>query len=199
MGRIVLMGTCIAALTIAGCHSLAGSIVDFKPDYTTLPEADLRAAAAEIEAAVQAGNRDAAIADRGGIVLNTDTIKQAIRTRAARAQLLSDFLDTGHCWERQDGLIWVLRTSAYKKFGKSQDASLNLRGGLLTTGNANPIGVLSSFVNQLKSNKEFSADFDNPVLTDLWTEKREGEETMLFTIEMPLKKEKASTLDGTKR
>jgi hypothetical protein len=149
VGRISSLMSCvIVVLSATGCHSLAGSIVDFKPDYTTLPEADLRAVAAEIEAAVQAGNRESSIPDRGGITLNTDAIKQAIRTRAARAQLLNDFLDTGHCWERQDGLIWVIRSSEYKKFGKSRDRDRNAL--LIDSENANRWAIYEGIIDASK-------------------------------------------------
>lgn len=112
-------------VAVTGCRSLAGSVIEFRPDYTTLPEAEMRAVAMEIESAIQAGNREPDIADRGGIVVNTDAVKQAIRTRAARSELLNEFLDTGHCWERRDGLIWIIRSAAYKKAGTSRDRDRN--------------------------------------------------------------------------
>ena len=112
-------------VALVGCRSLVGSVVEFKPDYAEVPEAALREIAAEIEAAVQAGNREPNIADRGGIVISSDEVKQAIRTRAARSELINNFLDTGHSWERQDGLIWVIRSSDYKKAGTSRDRDRN--------------------------------------------------------------------------
>ena len=109
----------LAGLT--GCHTF----VKMKPDYADLPTDTLREVAKEIEQAVQDGNRDAQIADRGGVVVSTEEIRQAIRTRAARAQLVNAFLKTGHAWERRNGVLDILRTREYKKFGTSKDRDRN--------------------------------------------------------------------------
>lgn len=106
---------------LCGCHTF----VKMKPDYAELPVESLRDVAREIEVTVRDGNRDFSIADRDGIVVNTDVIQQAIRTRAARAHLVAAFLETGHAWERRNGLIDVLRTREYKKFGTSRDRDRN--------------------------------------------------------------------------
>ena len=98
--RIVRTAAPLLALLMAlGCSTIARPFVHLKPDYSGLPEGALRAAALEIEKAVQSGDRDSEIADRGGLVLGGDAIRQAIRTRAARAELLNEFLDTGHAYE----------------------------------------------------------------------------------------------------
>ncbi len=83
--------------------------------------------------------------------------------------------------------VWLTKLSLEKKSGL---ASFYLSGGLIAKGNLNPIGVLSNFVNKLKADKEFSVDFDKPVLTDLRSEIKNNVEIMVFTIEMPLNKEK---------
>jgi len=102
-------------VALAGCSSVVQPFVHFKPDFSELPEDALAEAALEIERAVQAGDRDAAIANRGGLVLDTEDIRQAIRTRAARSELLNEFLDGGHAYESNRGLVVIQRTRAYKE------------------------------------------------------------------------------------
>jgi hypothetical protein len=94
---------------------MANPFVHMKPDYSQLPEEALRAAAADIEQAVQAGNREPGLANREGIVLETELIQQTLRSRAARAEQLNTFLDSGYCMEGCNGLVYVLRGKDYKK------------------------------------------------------------------------------------
>jgi len=54
----------------AGCKSVVNPFGQMRPDYRELPVDAMRALALEIETAVQAGDRDAQIADREGLVLN---------------------------------------------------------------------------------------------------------------------------------
>ncbi|MBN2307455.1 MAG: hypothetical protein JXR94_00700 [Candidatus Hydrogenedentes bacterium] len=107
------LGIVLLVASLAGCHVFAKT----KPHYAALPVDSLREVALEIEKAIQDGNRTPEIADRDGIVVSSDTMRQAIRTRAARAELVSALLDTGHAWERRDGLLYVIRSGEYKKFG----------------------------------------------------------------------------------
>jgi len=114
--RVVRIAAPLLALLMAlGCSTVVRPFVHIKPDYSEVPEDALREAALEIEKAVQAGKRDAQIADRAGLVLDAESIRQAIRTRAARAELLNEFLDTGHVYEGNRGLVVILRTKAYKE------------------------------------------------------------------------------------
>ena len=106
---------------LSGCHTF----VKMKPDYAELPVDTLREIAVQIEQAVKDGEREPQIEDRGGVVLSTDTIKQAIRTRAARAHLVEAFLQTGHAWERRNGMLEIIRSREYKKFGTSRDRDRN--------------------------------------------------------------------------
>ena len=94
---------------------------------------------------------------------------------------------------------WLTKLSFNKKSDKEGDYSFYLSGGLISDSKVSPIGILSSFVNQLKANKEFSADFDIPVLTDLRSQNKDGLEVMVFSIEMPLKKEKVVKLNENAR
>lgn len=108
--------------------------------------------------------------------------------------LLSGYLKREIIWsEKLDQMsdllsqeAWLTKLSYENRSGSN--ASLNLSGGIIAQGKLSPIGILSDFVNQLKANKEFSADFDMPVLTDLRSETKSGAEIMVFSIEMPLRK-----------
>lgn len=106
---------------LAGCASLTNPFGRMAPDYSSIPQDDLRAVAIEIEKAVADSNRDVQIADRGGIIVNTPEIQQAIRTRAARTSLTKSFLDTGYACEMRSGLLNTLRSSDYKKNTSKRD------------------------------------------------------------------------------
>jgi hypothetical protein len=116
----------VAVTLLCGCHTF----MQMKPNYAKMPADSVRAVAAEVEAAIRDGNREPQIADRDGIVVNTDEVKQAIRTRAIRYELIKAFLETGHAAELNNGLVNVLRSREYKKFGTSRDRS---RTALLIT------------------------------------------------------------------
>ena len=95
------------------------------PDYADVPVDDLKQVAAEIENAIHEKVRDPDVKNRGAVVVETDAIKQAVRTRAARAHLVEAFLETGHLIEASNGLVSILRTSDYKHFGTSRDRDRN--------------------------------------------------------------------------
>lgn len=115
---------------MCGCASIGIPFLHQEPSYGQLPAESLKAVALEVERAVQEGNRDAQIADRDGIVLNTDVIRQAIRTRAARAELVNEALDKGYAIERPNGHLYILRTPEYKKetTGRERDRIAMLVG-----------------------------------------------------------------------
>ena len=106
---------------LAGCQSVTGGLMSLRGGYADIPVDALREVAGEIEQAVAEGNQEASIADRSGIVVGTEPIKQAIRMRAARRELLDAFLDSGFAWERRNGQVWVIRSRDYKKAGTSRD------------------------------------------------------------------------------
>lgn len=112
---------CVVGLILAGCGATLNPFTRLSPDYTTVPEAALQDLTREIERNVRDGNRQAVIENTGGLVLDTPEIRQAIRTRAARAELLDQFLSTGHACEEASGLVKVLRSKEYKRFGSSRD------------------------------------------------------------------------------
>lgn len=129
MTAIVRLPVLALAFAAAGCagigQSITSTFTSIAPDYSTLPADALLDAAREIEREVKAGNRDAAVADREGIVVDTPEIRQAIRTRAARAELIQDLLNTGHAWEKNNGLIALLRTREYSKATTSRQRDRN--------------------------------------------------------------------------
>jgi len=108
----LLCALLIAAL--AGC-AITAPFVHLKPDYTDLPTDALRAVAEQVESAVQRGDREPEIADRDGVVISSQRVKQAIRMRAARAEILNDFRDTGYARENRNGLIKLLHSKEYRQ------------------------------------------------------------------------------------
>lgn len=120
--RELFKGMTIATLLVvaAGCAAprmLVPSTVGATQD---VPEQALRELAAQIETAVAQGERDHGIDDYEGIVVSTPEIHQAIRTRAARREVLDEFLNTGFGWERADGMVHILRSGEYKRSGTRQ-------------------------------------------------------------------------------
>lgn len=98
-------------LLLPYCHVF----MRLKPDYSKLPAETAAKVAQEIERAIQRGDRDPQTADQPSFIVSTDTIRQAIRTRAARSELVNRLLDTGHAYETRGGLVCILHTRAYKK------------------------------------------------------------------------------------
>jgi len=101
-------------LALAGCNT-ANPFVRLAPDYSEVPKEALEEVALAVEEAVARGDREAVIEGRDGIVLDTPEIRQALRVRAARYEVVRDLLDTGHLYEGASGTIYIERTSAYKK------------------------------------------------------------------------------------
>ena len=123
--RIKYVVHCALLAALAGCGTLANPFVHMKPDYTELPADTLREVAREVELAVQAGERDPRIPDRDGVVIDTELLRQSVRTRAARSEILNTLLDTGFAVEGGNGLVYILRTKNYKKTTKSKERDRN--------------------------------------------------------------------------
>lgn len=119
-----ITGLALIAL-VCGCQNLTGAFTSLKPDYKEVSEQALREVAREIEQAVAENNREIRLENRDGVVVDTEPIIQAVRTRAARHELLSAFLDTGFAWERKNGLVYILTGREYKKAGTSHDRDRN--------------------------------------------------------------------------
>lgn len=81
--------------------------------------------------------------------------------------------------------VWLTNFSFKKKSTKDPSRKiLYLEGGLRPPKETSHIVILSKFINQLKEDPVFSADFDNPVLTDSKTENQDNAEIMSFSLEM---------------
>lgn len=108
-----------------GCSSLHLPLLVSKPNFNKLPVEAVKAAAQEVEKSVQAGTRDFVPADREGLVFGDDKIKQAIRTRAVRSELVNELLDSGFGREDQDGLLSIQSSGEYKRKTTSRDRDKN--------------------------------------------------------------------------
>ncbi|HDP35247.1 MAG TPA: hypothetical protein ENN29_09085 [Candidatus Hydrogenedentes bacterium] len=114
-----------ALLLAAGCAGVGGSFIKLRPDYSKVPEAELRAAANAIEKAVQQGEREPALDVFPGVALDTPEIRQAIHTRAARVALINDLLNSGHAFEQRGGTIKILNSRDYKRSTTSRQRDQN--------------------------------------------------------------------------
>lgn len=117
----------VVVVAAAGCKTFFGPFINPRPDYTQLPGDALRQVAQEIETAIQEGNRTPDIPGRGGVVANSDVVKQAIRTRAARSELVSKLRASGHAYEQRGGLIAILPGKEYKKATTKRQRDLDAR------------------------------------------------------------------------
>ena len=112
MSKAVLILAAVAIM--AGCNT-TNAFISMKPDYSALPTDDLKQIAASIEAIVAEGKEDFTLEGPGGLIVDTPDIRQAVRTRAIRHALVTEFLDGGFGIEQRNGLMAVQRSSAYKK------------------------------------------------------------------------------------
>lgn len=110
-----------AVLGATGCHSF----VRMAPDYSELPVDGLHQIAVAIETAVANGVREPALPGGSGIVVSGEAVTQAIRTRAARSELINGFRETGHAAEQRNGTIAVINSREYKKETRRGDRSRN--------------------------------------------------------------------------
>ncbi|HOV32108.1 MAG TPA: DUF1318 domain-containing protein [Candidatus Hydrogenedens sp.] len=110
---------------LCSCGTLFHSIVHIAPDYTQLPQDELMKAAQYIEQQIAAGEREPDLSNIKGINLDTPQIKQAIRTRAIRYELIKDLLDKGFVCEQNNGLISIIRNRDYKNKTTRQQRDKN--------------------------------------------------------------------------
>lgn len=103
-----------AMVILAGCNT-TNAFISMKPDYSALPVDDVKQIAASIEAIVAEGSEEFTLEGPGGLIVDTPDIRQAVRTRAIRHELVTQFLDGGFGIEQANGLLAVQRSSDYKK------------------------------------------------------------------------------------
>ncbi len=112
-------------LVIAGCASVTSPFIKLRPDFSQAPEEELRAAARAVEQAVARGDRDPDLGSFPGVVLDTPEIRQAIRARAARSELVSNLLDTGFAYEQRNGTIKMINSRAYRRSSNARERDQN--------------------------------------------------------------------------
>ena len=86
-----LLHIALLAPLLAGCVSVGTTFTSMKPNYDALPEEATRQLARDIEEAVSRGEREAVIEVPEGLSIDSEDIRQAIRTRAARSELVDAF------------------------------------------------------------------------------------------------------------
>lgn len=123
--RIAAAIPCIAALlfVLSACNTvikpISRSIRPSAPiDLSKVPVDTLRTLATAIEREVRDGNRRSTF-ENAELSMDEEVL-QAIHTRAARGEIVSDFLDTGFGWEKNDGLLAILRSNEYRLSGSSR-------------------------------------------------------------------------------
>ncbi len=135
----------LAVITLlCGCATISSSFGRMAPDYSSVPSDGLKKAAQDIEKAVKEGNRELVLVNHDGLTLDKPEIGQAVRTRAARAQLVEKLLSTGFAIEQKDGLISVLRSREYKKATTSDERDRNAL--LVMSENANRWSIYEGLV-----------------------------------------------------
>ncbi|MCM8801647.1 MAG: hypothetical protein NC912_06615 [Candidatus Omnitrophica bacterium] len=85
--------------------------------------------------------------------------------------------------------VWLTYLSFEKKsLGTASFKTLLLKGKLIIQEKVSPVSALSIFVNKLKQDPSFFANFENLTLVDFHTETYKNIEVMSFFIELPVKK-----------
>ena len=120
----ISLGAFLLIVVISSCGTIR-SFVRIAPDYSALPQEELMRTAQYIEEKIWAGEREPDLSKVTGVNLDTPQIKQAIRTRAVRHELIKDLLDKGFVYEQNNGLIAIQRNSAYKRSTTRQQRDKN--------------------------------------------------------------------------
>src|SRR5690606_5719409 len=66
-------------------------------------------------------NREPQIPNGEQIRVDDPRVVQAIRSRAARFELVDEFRSMGFSWERRNGRLWILKSRDYSDSTTSQD------------------------------------------------------------------------------
>ncbi len=111
-------------LFVSSCGTIR-TFVRLAPDYSALPEDQIIEVAKVVETQIWNGKTELNSYQIGKVNLDTPEIKQAIRTRALRIQLVKELLDSGFVYEQNSGLIAILRSSEYKRKTTRQQRDRN--------------------------------------------------------------------------
>ena len=120
----VAVAACLLVLSLGACRAAVRPFVRLAPDYKDVPADTLAAVALEIERAVKEANRTPDIPDRDNLVLSP-AVRQAIRSRAARVELIDALRASGFAWERRRGLVETIRSGEYKRATTSRERDRN--------------------------------------------------------------------------
>ncbi|MFO7775845.1 MAG: hypothetical protein R6W89_08615 [Candidatus Hydrogenedentota bacterium] len=112
MARCVL--GLVGVLASMGCVTVPGVGSELRPDFDAVPEQALRQVALEIEQAVLAADEDYVPQDRDGLMLDTELIRQTVRTRALRGERVNELRDTPWVYEQRSGVLALQRGRDYR-------------------------------------------------------------------------------------
>jgi len=104
----------VGIIAAAGCASVPGVRTQLSPDFEAVPEQAIRQAALEIEQAVLDGDEDYVPQDREDLILDTERIRQTIRTRALRGQRVNELRDTPWAYEKRSSVLALRRGGDYR-------------------------------------------------------------------------------------
>lgn len=134
----------LVLVVLAGCARFPNPLVRIRPDYSMVPEDELRAFALKVETSVFNGEREPDLGSYTSLAAENEEVRQAIRTRAARAHLIKAFLDTGFAYEQKSGTIAIIRSREYKKATDSRKRDQNAL--LVMSENANRWALYEALV-----------------------------------------------------
>jgi hypothetical protein len=122
--NVKLITALLIVSAFSGCstvRSVTDTFTGSSVNFENLPEQELRALARQIEAEIAAGNREPDIRNGERIRVDDPRVVQAMRSRAARFELIDEFRSMGFSWERRNGRLWILKSRAYSEATTSQD------------------------------------------------------------------------------
>lgn len=115
--QLYALSLLLLGCSIVGCSGRLNPINHAQPDYTQLPTETVEEIALYIETQVAEGNRTPELSPHESFNIDSPEVQQALRSRAARAHLIQELLDTDHMYENKKGKIAILRSKAYKDSG----------------------------------------------------------------------------------
>ena len=104
----------VGVIVAAGCVTVPGVRSELRPDFEAVPEQALRQAALEIEQAVLDGDENYVPQDREDLVLDTELIRQEVRTRALRGERVNELRNTPWAYEERSGVLALQRGRDYR-------------------------------------------------------------------------------------
>lgn len=115
----------IVALMLFSCGTVLHPFVRIAPNYSIVDADKLQKCAEYIEEQIWMGNREPDLNVVEGINLDTPTIRQAIKTRSARVELVKSLFDKGYIYEQNNGLVAIQRNRNYKRSTNRRERDKN--------------------------------------------------------------------------